>query len=83
MLLLGSSIFGLSGGEKQKIACGNVAAVSDVQVFDEPSSNLDMQSVQELRYLLEILKLAGEPAKEKTRIFLRKENPEKLRHVQN
>ena len=70
MLLLGRSIFELSGGEKQKIACGNVAAVSDVQVFDESSSNL---AVQDLRCLLEILKLTGEPAKEKTRFFLRKE----------
>lgn len=40
--LLGRSIFSLSGGEKQKIACGSAAAIQpEVFVFDEPSSNLD------------------------------------------
>lgn len=40
--LLGRSIFSLSGGEKQKIACGSAAAMEpEVFVFDEPSSNLD------------------------------------------
>ena len=40
--LLDRSIFSLSGGEKQKIACGSAAAIApDVYVLDEPSSNLD------------------------------------------
>ena len=40
--LLDRSIFSLSGGEKQKIACGSAAAIDpDVYVLDEPSSNLD------------------------------------------
>ena len=39
--LLDRDIFNLSGGEKQKIACGSIYAVNpDVYVFDEPSSNL-------------------------------------------
>ena len=46
--LLGRSIFDLSGGEKQKIACGG-AFMMDPQVFvlDEPSSNLDSDSICE------------------------------------
>lgn len=40
--LLDRSIFSLSGGEKQKIACGSAAAIDpDIYVLDEPSSNLD------------------------------------------
>ena len=40
--LMNRSIFKLSGGEKQKIACGSVHAASpDIIVLDEPSSNLD------------------------------------------
>ena len=36
------SIFQLSGGEKQKIACASVSACRpDIFVLDEPSSNLD------------------------------------------
>ena len=43
--LLDKSIFKLSGGEKQKIACASVSAVSpEIIVLDEPSSNLDSQS---------------------------------------
>lgn len=43
--LLDKSIFKLSGGEKQKIACASVSAVRpDALILDEPSSNLDSQS---------------------------------------
>lgn len=39
--LLGHSLFALSGGQKQKIACASVAALHpQVLVMDEPSSNL-------------------------------------------
>lgn len=47
--LMNRSIFKLSGGEKQKIACGSVHAASpDVIVLDEPSSNLDAQATMVL-----------------------------------
>ncbi|MCR5785414.1 MAG: ABC transporter ATP-binding protein [Eubacterium sp.] len=48
--LLNRSIFELSGGEKQKIACASVAiADSKVIVMDEPSSNLDLNGIEELK----------------------------------
>ena len=58
--LLDRSVFSLSGGEKQKIACGSAAAVEpDVFVLDEPSSNLDAYSIADFRKLLKILKSQG------------------------
>ena len=60
MGLLDRSIFSLSGGEKQKIACGSAAAIEpDVFVFDEPSSNLDAYATRDLRKLLKVLKAEG------------------------
>ena len=54
--LLDRSIFELSGGEKQRIACASIYAVNpDVFVFDEPSSNLDVQSIELLRKAIETL----------------------------
>lgn len=51
--LLNRSIFQLSGGEKQKIACGSVSVMQpEVFVLDEPSSNLDAASILELREIL-------------------------------
>ena len=45
--LLGHSIFELSGGEKQKIACASVSALRpQVMVLDEPTSNLDLQTIE-------------------------------------
>ena len=58
--LLDRDIFNLSGGEKQKIACGSIYAVNpDVYVFDEPSSNLDFISINELAEIMQKLKSAG------------------------
>ena len=58
--LLDRDIFKLSGGEKQKIACGSIYAVDpDVYVFDEPSSNLDFVSINELAQIMLKLKAAG------------------------
>lgn len=58
--LLDRSIFSLSGGEKQKIACGSATAINpEIYVFDEPSSNLDSTAIAELRALLKILKENG------------------------
>ena len=48
--LRGRNIFKLSGGEKQKIAFASVYAMNpEIYLLDEPSSNLDMTSIQELR----------------------------------
>ncbi len=58
--LLERNIFALSGGEKQKIACGSVAALEPgIYVLDEPSSNLDAHGIEELRSLLARWKAQG------------------------
>ncbi len=58
--VLGRSMFALSGGEKQKIACGSVAvADTEVIVLDEPSSNLDMDGIEGLRKTLSLWKDQG------------------------
>lgn len=54
------SIFELSGGEKQKIAFASVYAMNpDVYLLDEPSSNLDMDAIEELKETLKVLKKQG------------------------
>ncbi|MCR5031552.1 MAG: ABC transporter ATP-binding protein [Lachnospiraceae bacterium] len=58
--LLGRSIFELSGGEKQKIACASVAMMeNDIIVMDEPSSNLDLCGIEQLRRIIEKWKAEG------------------------
>ncbi len=58
--LRGRSVFELSGGEKQKIAFSSVyASDPNVLVFDEPSSNLDMRSIEELAKLMRTAKEKG------------------------
>ena len=58
--LLGCSIFDLSGGEKQKIACGSAFMMDPaVYVLDEPSSNLDFDSILDLRATVAYLKSLG------------------------
>ena len=58
--LLGRSIFELSGGEKQKIACASVSALRpQVMVLDEPTSNLDLQTIEELKQTLLTWKAEG------------------------
>lgn len=58
--LLDRSIFDLSGGEKQKIACGGVFMMEpQVFVLDEPSSNLDSDSIPDLRSTIAYLKSLG------------------------
>ncbi|AFA47655.1 ATP-binding cassette domain-containing protein [Acetobacterium woodii] len=58
--LLERSIFALSGGEKQKIACGSVAALEPkIIVLDEPSSNLDAKATRELQSLIALWKSQG------------------------
>lgn len=58
--LSGRSIFELSGGEKQKIAFASVYAMNpNVYLLDEPSSNLDMDAIDELKETLRLLKQQG------------------------
>lgn len=58
--LLGRDIFRLSGGQKQRVACASVWAYApDIYVFDEPSSNLDLASIRELRAIMMQLKSQG------------------------
>ena len=58
--LLGRNIFALSGGEKQKIAFASVYAMEpEIYLLDEPSSNLDMTAIGELREHLKLIKAQG------------------------
>lgn len=58
--LLDRSIFELSGGEKQRIACGSVSTLSpEVMVLDEPTSNLDFPGIESLRKIIEMWKSQG------------------------
>ncbi len=48
--LMHRSIFNMSGGEKQIIACAGISVTDpDIIVLDEPSSNLDMKATMELK----------------------------------
>ena len=54
------SIFELSGGEKQKIAFASAyAMMPEIYVLDEPSSNLDIYAIDELKENIEQLKSQG------------------------
>lgn len=58
--LLDRSIFELSGGEKQRIACGSVSMRSpEVMVLDEPTSNLDFPGIRSLRNIISLWKSQG------------------------
>ena len=58
--LLGRSIFNLSGGEKQKIACASVSATGpEIFVLDEPSANLDLKTIVDLKEIVSRWKKAG------------------------
>ena len=55
--LVDRDIFKLSGGENQRIACGSVAAMlPDIIVLDEPTSNLDIESIEILKHILMLWK---------------------------
>ena len=52
--LMDRSIFKLSGGEKQKIACASIAVEPiDTVILDEPSANLDYAGICELQRMIE------------------------------
>ncbi len=58
--LMDRSIFKLSGGEKQKIACASIAVEPiDVIILDEPSANLDFKGICELQKMIEAWKEEG------------------------
>ena len=58
--LMGRSVFALSGGEKQKIACASSSVLlPGIMVLDEPSSNLDMAAIDDLRQVLSLWKRQG------------------------
>ena len=58
--LLDKSIFKLSGGEKQKIACASVSAVHpDILILDESSSNLDSRSSWDFENIIRKWKSQG------------------------
>ena len=70
----GKSPFELSGGEKQKIAFASVYAMNpEIYLLDEPSSNLDMTSIQELREHLLLVKGQGKT------ILIASHNPDDTR----
>lgn len=58
--LLDRNLFALSGGEKQKIACASVAAMQpDIFILDEPSSNLDLRTISDLKEVVRKWKAQG------------------------
>lgn len=58
--LLDRDIFNLSGGEKQKVACASVSALQpEVFVLDEPTSNLDVNAIEDLKKTLMLWKSQG------------------------
>lgn len=58
--LRGRALHELSGGEKQKIAFASVYAMNpDIFLLDEPSSNLDMDAIWDLKRHLALVKKQG------------------------
>ena len=58
--LMNRSLFDLSGGQKQKIACASVAVTGNkIILLDEPSANLDLKTIDELASLLKKWKNEG------------------------
>ncbi|MCR4893401.1 MAG: ABC transporter ATP-binding protein [Eubacteriales bacterium] len=58
--LMDRSIFRLSDGEKQKIACASVdVGATGIILLDEPSANLDYESTASLRELIRLWRSQG------------------------
>jgi energy-coupling factor transporter ATP-binding protein EcfA2 len=54
------SLFHLSGGEKQRVACLSVAAMQPpIMLYDEPSSNLDADGMRSLAQMMRTFKHSG------------------------
>ena len=57
--LMDRSMFKLSGGEKQQIACASVDVMApEIILLDEPSANLDYEATERLRALIAFWKRA-------------------------
>ncbi len=58
--LMNRSIFDMSGGEKQKIACASVDTLfPKICVLDEPSSNLSLEAIESLKRSIAMWKQEG------------------------
>lgn len=58
--LMNRNIYKLSGGQQQKIACASTYCTNpDIFVLDEPTSNLDEESIDELKAQLNTIKKQG------------------------
>lgn len=58
--LKGKSLSNLSSGERQKVAIASAMVTKPkALIFDEPSSNLDNEGIDNLKKLLKILKIKG------------------------
>lgn len=58
--LAGRNLWGLSGGQLQKVACAQAYAQdTPILLFDEPTSNLDPESIEDFTALLRRLKEQG------------------------
>jgi len=58
--LMSRSIFKLSGGQQQRVACASAyCSEPDIFVLDEPTSNLDECSIDELKEILATVKASG------------------------
>ena len=58
--LVNRSLFELSGGEKQRIACGSIISMQPrILLLDEPTANLDYVSIEKLKEMLLNLKALG------------------------
>lgn len=83
--LVGRNIFNLSGGEKQKIACASVSVQQpNIYVLDEPSSNLDMNAINDLKGVLQLWKDSGSTIiVAEHRLYYMKEFADRILYMRN